>query len=180
MRRIFLVGYMGAGKSTLGRTLAHDLGLAFVDLDHYIENRYHTKISSLFAERGEAAFRQLESNILKEIGSFEDTLISTGGGTPLHFDNMDFMLDQGLVVYLKVSNERLTQRLIKAKDNRPLIAHKNDEEIAHFVEETMLVRDPQYARAHLTFDSDRFDSRHHLCHAQQQLLETVRAILETN
>ena len=107
MKRVFLVGYMGAGKTTVGKELAKLAGLSFIDLDYYIEGRYHKAVSQIFAERGEEAFREIERNMLHEVAEFEDVLISTGGGAPCFFDNMEFMNASGTTVYLKVSVEEL-------------------------------------------------------------------------
>ena len=94
MERIFLIGYMGAGKTTVGRKLAKELDLSFIDLDLYIEGRYHRSIRQLFTERGEEGFRDIERRLLHEVAAFEDVLVSTGGGTPCFFDNMAFMNDK--------------------------------------------------------------------------------------
>ena len=98
MIRILLIGFMAAGKTTLGKALAKELGLQFIDLDHYIECRYHSTVSQLFADRGEEAFRQIERNMLHEVAEFEDVVISTGGGTPCFFDNIEYMNQQGITV----------------------------------------------------------------------------------
>ena len=89
MTRILLIGFMAAGKTTLGKALARDLGLQFIDLDHYIENRFHCTVAQLFTERGEEGFRQIERTMLHEVAEFEDVIIATGGGTPCFFDNMN-------------------------------------------------------------------------------------------
>ena len=86
MKRIFLIGYMGAGKTTVGKVLSRQLGLSFIDLDHYIEGRYHKTVGQLFAEKGEDAFRDIERRMLREVAAFEDVLVSTGGGAPCFFD----------------------------------------------------------------------------------------------
>ena len=91
MKRIFLIGYMGAGKTTVGKVLSQQLGLSFIDLDHYIEGRYHKTVGQLFAERGEEAFRDIERRMLREVAAFENVLVSTGGGAPCFFDNIEFM-----------------------------------------------------------------------------------------
>lgn len=169
MRRVFLVGYMGAGKTTLGREVAAKLGLAFIDLDHYIENRYHKTINVLFDEHGEAGFRALESKILKEVGLFEDVLISTGGGTPCFFDNLDYMNEHGVAVYLKTSPDVLFSRLRIAKANRPILKDKTDEELISFIAENLLKREPFYLRSRLIFDADQLDSRSQLNTAVEKL-----------
>ena len=91
MRRIIIIGYMGAGKTTVGRALAKETGMQFYDLDWYIEGRMHKTVSQLFAERGEESFRRIEHNMLHEAAEFEDVIISCGGGTPCFFDNMEYM-----------------------------------------------------------------------------------------
>ena len=79
MKRIFLIGYMGAGKTTVGKVLSRQLELSFIDLDHYIEGRYHKTVGQLFAEKGEDVFRDIERRMLREVAAFEDVLVSTGG-----------------------------------------------------------------------------------------------------
>ena len=91
MVRIFLTGYMGAGKTTLGKAFARQMDIPFVDLDWYIEERFHKTVGELFIERGETGFRELERNMLHEVAEFENVVISTGGGAPCFYDNMDFM-----------------------------------------------------------------------------------------
>ena len=115
MTRIFLVGYMGAGKTTLGRALANELGIPFIDLDNYIEKRYCKTISQIFAEKGEEEFRNIERRMLHEVGEFEDVIISTGGGTPCFFDNIEYMNGQGTTVFLDVPVERL---FIRSEERR--------------------------------------------------------------
>ena len=95
MKRIFLIGYMGSGKTTLGKAFARAMQLQFIDLDWYIEERFHKTVQELFAERGENGFREIERNMLHEVGDFEDVLIAAGGGTPCFFDNMDYMNSVG-------------------------------------------------------------------------------------
>mgnify|MGYP002519721885 CR=1 FL=1 len=104
MIRIFLIGYMGAGKTTLGKAFARAMGLTFVDLDWYIEERFHKTVRQIFTERGEDGFRELEKRMLHEAGEFEDVVISVGGGTPCFFDNMEYMNQAGETVFLDESN----------------------------------------------------------------------------
>lgn len=149
MHRIFLIGYMGAGKTTIGKTLARALNLSFVDLDLYIEQRYHKSVSALFAEKGEDGFREIERMMLHEVSAFENVVISTGGGTPVFFDNMDFMNLHGCTIYLRASDVVLTERLYKHSDKRPLLAGKSKEEINQFIAKTLSERDRYYSRAHI-------------------------------
>ena len=157
MTRIFLTGYMGSGKTTLGRALAAAIGIPFIDLDHYIEQRYRKTISQLFAERGEEGFREIERRMLHEVGEFEDVIISTGGGTPCFFDNIEYMNEQGTTVYLDVPVERLFIRLSIARSKRPLIKEKNDEELMTFIEEQLAKRAPHYSKAQYSFKADRLE-----------------------
>ena len=98
MKRIILIGYMGAGKTTVGKALAKDMGLQFYDLDWYIESRHRKTIAQIFAEMGENGFRELERRLLHEVAEFEDVVIRCGGGAPCFFDNSDDMNRQGDVV----------------------------------------------------------------------------------
>lgn len=175
MTRILLVGFMAAGKTTLGKALARDLGLQFIDLDHYIENRYRCTVSQLFAERGEEAFRQIERNLLHEVAEFEDVVISTGGGTPCFFDNMEYMNQQGLTVYLKATPEILRTHLRMGKQKRPLIAQKNDEELDIFIRESLDKRESYYNQARLIFDIGLLDNGMRIQESVKALEEEVRS-----
>ena len=158
MIRIFLTGYMGAGKTTLGKAFARELGLTFIDLDWYIEERFHRSISDLFHERGEDGFRQLERNMLHEAGEFdefEDVVISTGGGTPCFFDNMEYMNRQGQTVFLDVPVEVLFRRLRVATQQRPILQGKTDEELRIFIERALDGRRSFYGQARYRFDGSR-------------------------
>lgn len=157
MTRILLVGFMASGKTTLGKALASDLGLQFVDLDHYIENRYHCTIAQLFAERGEEAFRQIERNILHEVAEFEDVVISTGGGTPCFFDNMDYMNAQGTTVFLEASPEVIYTRLTIARVQRPLVKGKTANELRQYITEMLEHRASYYTRATHAFNANHLE-----------------------
>lgn len=154
MKRIFLIGYMGAGKTTVGKLLAAQLGLSFVDLDHYIEGRYHKSVRQIFQEKGEDEFRRIEQILLREVSLFEDILISTGGGSPCFGDNMAFMKEQGTTVYLKVSVEELTNRLEICKGTRPVLKGKTGEELKRFIAESLEIREPYYQQASIIFDAE--------------------------
>lgn len=159
MTRILLIGYMGAGKTTLGRALAAKLGLTFIDLDNYIEQRFCKSISQIFAEKGEEGFRDIERRMLHEVAEFEDVIISTGGGTPCFFDNIDFMNSQGTTVYLQVPVERLFIRLSIARKQRPLIKDKSDDELKAFIAEQLAKREPHYSKAQHTFEADKLEDK---------------------
>lgn len=157
MTRIFLIGYMGAGKTTLGRALAKEIGAEFIDLDCYIENRMRKSIAQIFAEKGEDGFRDIERRILHEAGEFENVVISTGGGTPCFFDNIEYMNRQGTTVFLDVPVERLFIRLSIARKKRPLIMNKNDEELRSFIVEQLEKRLPHYNKAAQRFKADKLE-----------------------
>ena len=154
MKRVFLIGYMGAGKTTVGKVLSERLGLSFIDLDHYIEGRYHKTVGQLFAERGEDEFRDIERRMLREVAMFEDILVSTGGGTPCFFDNMDFMNESGKTVYLKVSVDELAKRLEICKTTRPVLKGRSGDELKQFIDEKKQKREPFYTKASLVFDAE--------------------------
>lgn len=149
---------MGTGKTTLGRALAADLDVSFCDLDQYIEQRYMKSVSMLFKEVGEAGFRQIESRLLREVGEFEDVVISCGGATPLFNDNMDYMNSCGVTVWLNSSVGALFRRLKVAGMSRPLISGKTDVELMRYIKEELSRRTPFYEKAAYRYSGDRLES----------------------
>ena len=147
MMRIYLVGYMGCGKSTIGRKVADLMGICFIDLDKYIEERYFKTVPAIFAEEGEKAFREKERVSLIEVSQFEDVVVGTGGGAPCFYDNMEVMNSHGITIYISPDTEVLAGRLIKSKTERPLIVGKSREELVLFIEEALKKRAPFYERA---------------------------------
>lgn len=158
MERIILIGYMGAGKTTVGKALAKDLGLMFYDLDWYIESRMRKTVAQIFSERGEEGFREIERNMLHEVAEFEDVVISCGGGTPCFFDNMEYMNQQGKTLYLQASPEVLAGHLRMGKTVRPLIQGKTDEELMAFIKESLEKRDPFYTKARYILNVDLMEN----------------------
>ena len=153
MQNIFLIGYMGAGKTTIGKQIAKCLEWPFVDMDLFIENRYHKTVPDLFAEKGEDFFRKTEQAILQEVAQFENTVISTGGGTPCFFDNMDLMNRTGITIYLKMPVSELIRRLTANKQERPLIKDKSMEELEQFITGSLAKREMWYSRASIVFSA---------------------------
>ena len=147
MTRIILVGYMGSGKTTVGRQLAMALGLSFYDLDWYIEMRYRRSVAQIFRESGEEGFRQLENIVL-----------SCGGGTPCFFDNMSYMNSLAETVYLKARPDVLAAHLRMGKVVRPLIQGKNEEELLAYIEDSLRQREPYYSQARHTLDVSLLDN----------------------
>ena len=180
MKPIFLIGYMGSCKSTLGRVLAEMLDCDFTDLDAYIENRYHKTIKEIFAEHGEAGFRDIERRMLLEICDFQNIVIACGGGTPCFGDNMDIMNAHGVAVYLQVPIERLYQRLSRprSKAKRPVIADKTDEELMQFITDNLRQRAPFYSRANLKFDTTNIETAAETRVTASHLLEIVRPLID--
>ncbi len=158
MKRIILIGYMGAGKTTIGRALAKELGLSFYDLDWYIENRRHKKVAQIFAEQGEEGFRQIEHNMLHEVAEFEDIILSCGGGTPCFFDNIDYMNSLAQVVYLRCEPEVLHRHLLMGKVERPLLKGKSPDELIGFIREQLATREPYYNKAQYQLDVSLMDN----------------------
>jgi shikimate kinase len=165
---------MGAGKTTLGKAFARAMGLTFIDLDWYIEERFHKTIRELFTERGEDAFRDLERRMLHEVGDFEDVVISVGGGTPCFFDNVDYMNSVGETVFLDVDIRVLFRRLKIAKQQRPLLDGKSDEELMLFIQEALQKRLPFYTRAKHTFNGEKLEDRRQI----QQSVERLKELLK--
>ena len=159
MTRIFLIGYMGAGKTTLGKAFAREMSLNFIDLDWFIEERFHKTVQQLFLERGEDGFRELERKMLHEVAEFEDVVVSTGGGTPCFFDNMEYMNDCGDTVFLDVEPAVLFRRLRVAKQQRPLLANKSEEELMDFICEALQKRHPFYSKAKHLFKADELEDK---------------------
>ncbi len=158
MVRIIIIGYMGAGKTTVGKALARNLGLPFYDLDWYIESRMHKTVPQIFAERGEAGFREVERSMLHEVAEFEDVIISCGGGTPCFFDNMDYLNTQGDTIYLKAAPDVLYKHLQMGKTVRPLLRDKTPEEMLAFITSQLETREPFYNKARHTLDVNLLDS----------------------
>lgn len=174
MKRIFLVGYMGAGKTTIGKVLSKMAGLTFIDLDYYIEGRFRKTVSQLFAERGEEGFRTIEHNMLHEVAEFEDVLVSTGGGTPCFFDNMAFMRQQGTTIYLQVSVEELAKRLELCKQTRPVLRNRSGEELSAFIAESLAARAPFYEQAQIVFNADQLMTEVDAKQLSAQILELMK------
>ena len=158
MIRIILIGYMGAGKTTVGRQLANALGVPFYDLDWYIEMRYHRRVAEIFAEKGEEGFRDLERRMLHEAAEFENVVLSCGGGTPCFYDNMDYMNSLAETVYLKASPEVLAMHLRMGKVERPLIKGKAPEELEQYIRESLEKREPFYNKAKHMLDVSLMDN----------------------
>lgn len=157
MKSIIIIGYMGAGKTTVGKALAKELGVMFYDLDWYIESRMRKTVKQIFDEIGEEGFRKIERNMLHEVAEFENVVVSCGGGTPCFFDNMDYMNQLGETIYLKASPETLYTHLKMGKGVRPLLLNKTPEEVEIFIREQLKLREPFYNKAKHIIDINVMD-----------------------
>jgi shikimate kinase len=148
MNRIFLTGYMGSGKSTIGKMLASTLGFSFIDLDIYIETKYHKTIAQIFSEKGEEKFRQIELKCLHQVAEFENTVIATGGGVPCFFDNMEFMNSQGRTFYIQLTAQQLSVRLeVSPVGKRPVLSDRKGDELCNFIEQGLIKRESFYLQS---------------------------------
>lgn len=147
--KIYLIGFMGSGKTTLGRKMAQKLNSGFADLDERLCAHTGKSISELFASLGEAGFRKLEQEVLHKTAIDEDLVVSTGGGTPCFFDNMDWMNEQGKTIYLHVNAKALASRLENSKTNRPLIGDLKGEKLEQFIAEKLAERESFYHKAQM-------------------------------
>ena len=157
MNRIYLVGYMGAGKTTAARRLANRLGWNVADTDDMFEAKYHISVCDFFHKYDEPLYRKLESEVLKSTESLENVVISTGGGTACYFDNMEWMNQHGLTIFMRISTEAVVNRLMNAKRKRPLAEGKSEEELTAFVSQHYASRIPFYEQARLTAKSENLD-----------------------
>ena len=157
MDRIYIVGYMGAGKTTVARHLASHLGWEVVDTDALFEEKYKISVCDFFNKYDEPLYRKLESEVLKETGSLENVVISTGGGTACYFDNMEWMNQHGLTVFLRISEKAVIDRLLHAKRKRPLAEGKTESELTEFVTRHYTERLPFYEQAKITVKAEDFD-----------------------
>ena len=158
MTRIIIIGYMGAGKTTVGRQLGKALNIPFYDLDWYIEGRMRKTVPQLFVERGEEGFRQVERNMLHEVAEFEDVVLSCGGGTPCFFDNIDYINQKGITVFMNASPEIIVKHLNISHNVRPLLQQKQGQELLDHIARHMEERMPYYRKAQYEVNVDTLDT----------------------
>ncbi len=145
-RTLFLIGFMASGKSSLGKKIAKQFDMEFIDLDNYIEAQEKCTINDIFEKQGEEKFRELEAKYLREI-DLNERVIATGGGTPIYHYNMQFLKDNGAVAYLIVPAEIIIGRLRQNKEKRPLVKDLSDEELVGYVNKTLEQRKVIYSKA---------------------------------
>ncbi len=153
-KRIILIGYMGAGKSTIGKSLASHLGIPFIDSDHEIEHHVGKSIPEIFETQGEAEFRKLETEFIYTLSRSGSYVLSTGGGLPCFNDNMLFLNDLGITFYLKNTSEVLAKRIMNSPIVRPIVKGKSLSELEVFIEENLKLREPFYLQSHTVLTSE--------------------------
>lgn len=151
---LFLVGYAGSGKSSLGKRLARRMGLRFVDTDNVVEQQVGAPIADIFHYEGEEYFRIAERRAVESLANEAmDLVIATGGGLPTWRDNMEWMLRSGVTIYLRRSPEQILSRLSAyGREKRPMFRGKSDEELLEFMHQQMAAREEYYAQAHISVD----------------------------
>jgi len=145
-KTLFLIGFMASGKSSLGSKIARQFNMDFLDLDEAISVREGHSINELFVKHGEEGFRNIESDVLKEL-DLENKVVATGGGTPIFGDNMLYMKNNGAVAYLVVPTSIIIGRLRQNREERPLVKDLSDIELTEFVEKTLEQRKIIYSQA---------------------------------
>ena len=173
MTRIYLIGYMGAGKTTLGKRMAQVMELSFIDLDKFIECKYHLTVPEIFSKYGEDGFRLIEQKALKEVSDIEDVIISTGGGAPCFFNNMQVMNDSGITLYIKATPDELASRLRASKTVRPIVESKTDAELIPFITEHLAERELYYNRAHISFLTENLISKEDIYHTVDEMVSEI-------
>lgn len=157
---LFLIGFMGCGKSTVARGLAHYSGWDYIDLDQRVCQMAGVEtVAELFATRGEEEFRRLEREAIVTLPEEGNMVVATGGGAPCYGDNMELLSQRGVTVYLKMSAEALTARLQHVRVVRPKIVGKSPEELYDYVVGLLAEREPIYSRARVVVDCDNIPSR---------------------
>ena len=155
--KIFLIGFMGCGKSYVGKKLAALLGFEFLDLDSLIENTEGGTIGEIFEQRGEPYFRQIESDSLKELSKWSDLVVATGGGAACFNDNIKWMNENGVTVYLETTSQLLLERLVPQTEQRPLLRGKSESELLDFIENKVADRAFYYNQAHIIIHQSEND-----------------------
>ena len=150
--KYYLVGYMYSGKTTFGRQLAADKEMDFLDLDQAFEQRYHYTVRDFFDRFGEQAFRKLETQLLHTTAELDNIVISTGGGTPCHSGNMDFILVHGTAIYLQLTVDQLVQRALHSHRPRPAMRGLSEQELREKISRGLAERECIYLRAPIILD----------------------------
>ena len=155
--KIFLIGFMGSGKTHWGRIWAQTNALDFYDLDEMIEKKENRSITEIFEELGENYFREKESTILRTFSEKDNFLLSCGGGAPCFYDNMQWMNDTGITIFLSLSAQDVFNRISEEKDKRPLLKNLNPAEVLFYIEQKFKEREPFYGQAKFILPVNKLD-----------------------
>ncbi len=169
--RVYLIGYMGSGKTTVGRRLAKHMDYEFVDIDQLFEKRYRLSVSAFFEKYDENAFRQIEKELIEEVSTSSKLVISTGGGAPCFFENLEMMKKTGVVVYLQMAVKSLVDRLSNAKKIRPILKNLSGDELYSFIENQLSDRELFYNQANITMQGESLNIN--------TLAEAIRLLLSS-
>jgi shikimate kinase len=151
-QRIYLIGFMGSGKSTVGKRLALKLKYAFMDMDRVIEKEAGMSVGMIFDEKGEDEFRRMEHELILRISKMKKVVVSTGGGVPCFFNNIDIINSNGISIYLKMTSEDLLKRLKGSKYERPLIRDLSNDEMEDYIRKKLREREPYYLKSKYVVD----------------------------
>jgi shikimate kinase len=158
---IFLVGFMGSGKTTIGKMLAKKLGLSFIDLDAAIEKQHGMSVGMIYSTLGECSLREIERDMLLDLTKNNNQVFSVGGGVACFFDNIELMNKNGLSIYLKLSIDTILGRLLsfppEIRQARPLLANKTHKQVKNYIETTLVEREPFYNKAKVIIDCDKLN-----------------------
>lgn len=166
--RIFLVGYMGVGKSTVAGRLANAMNLDKVDLDNFIETQERRTIPEIFESEGESGFRGIERKWLNEMAELDEVVIACGGGAPCFYDNMEVMNSLGITVYLKMDPKSIVYRLLNSNAERPLIAGKSEKQLLKYVHQSLEERREYYEQSKIEINALGFNPS-----KMEQLIEAI-------
>lgn len=167
---VFLIGFMGSGKSTIGRALAAKLGWKFIDMDAEIEKQCAMTVAEIFDTHGEPFFRKKEREVLEQLAGSDKIIVATGGGVAVQEGNMEIMNKAGLTIYLMLTPRNLLKRVERSPDKRPLVRGKSSEELLAFIEERLPEREEYYRRAKATIDCDGAGMEYLLQHAENLII----------
>ncbi|MDR1348868.1 MAG: shikimate kinase [Prevotellaceae bacterium] len=171
--KIFLIGFMGSGKTAYGKPLAELLNIAFFDLDEYIEKKYNCPIMKIFIEEGEKKFREYEQNALYEITACSRSFVlATGGGTPCHYNNIAYMNMQGISIYLKCTVDELYENILLSDPERPLLQGKRGNELHRHVKQLLSIREPVYEQAKIILTGES--------HNPQKIFEIITSAVQSD
>lgn len=151
---IFIIGFMGSGKTHWGRIWSAKEKLSFFDLDSEVENAFKMSVGAIFEEKGEEKFRELERYHLRKFASKKNFILATGGGTPCFDENLEWMKLHGKVFYLKAEPEFILEKVLNEVEKRPLLKNVNSSELLFFIQKKLAEREPEYSKANVILKAE--------------------------